>query len=187
MRGIATAAVFLIVTLVSPLAIHARGVQNGREYTKRQREIDQQRKQIAVQERHVQDFEKMLVQLDAQQIPEDMEEFTSLLAKVRVTMEHDYRDAVKRTMGSDGDVQEAASSPAPPHEDTNVSPPVERMSAIIREAEGLEHWLLTGDPDVRPRHRHLLGEFAEILRNDVKAQYDEADRAEETLKEGDWE
>jgi hypothetical protein len=187
----------------------AKGVQGGRAYIERQREIDQRKKQLGVEEQELRDFEKLVKQVDALQLPEEAKALQKLSHKIRGVLNDVHKQSLKRlaqVQASDAHASTSSPSARPkkvatqragtssvPDGESDLDEPlrsmtrrVDRMGAIIREVQGLDHWIANGETDVAPRYRHLLGEFVELMRDANTEIATAIERDEKDLVEGRW-
>jgi hypothetical protein len=183
----------------------AKGVQGGREYVERQRQIEQRKKQLMVEEQDLRNFETLIKHVDALRLPEDAKTLLKLSGEIGRSMDAAHAQALKRLAQERSNASSTASNSrenaARQRAATNSLPEVQknaddhvssmtrrvdRMGVIIREVRGLEHWMASGETEVTPRYRHLLHEFADLMREANAAMAAAIAKEEKDLVEGRW-
>ena len=189
MRAFAILTILAITML--PSASFGELVKGSRAYVQAERELMSVKKQLTQDQAEVDDFSALLVEMDELRMPRALlHDFWPVNTNVRRAMLREQEQAKfrleaaktetkhapakarptqKASMGTamdksvDGDSDADREKPA-----MSATERFERMDAIIRETDGLQRVLANGDDGVAGRYRFLLGEFLQLMRDDVE-------------------
>ncbi len=145
----------------------------GRAYVEMGRTIVKMTKLMVVEEDEVKAFKKLLKELDAADTSESLREFWMTARKVSDAMKREVEQGQENLKKETGDketkVEELSDADTPDEDESPLAQRVQRMHMIVRETDGLRSPSGMADPSALARYRLLVGEFHDLLVDDVDA------------------
>jgi hypothetical protein len=162
----------LIGMLLLCLAATAADAVQGRAYVEREKQIYKLAKAVDVKAEEVKAFGDLLRELDDCDLEESSRDFWRTARSVKDAMDEQLRQA-RAQLKKELPVQQAGVSDTASLDmsedavETPLSKRVHRMEMILRETEGLRNPMSMNDESVINRYRLLVGEYHELLKEDV--------------------
>ncbi len=185
---------------IVPSVLSAQALRNAKESLSNERQIAVDKVQLARDQKETEEFETLLAEMDALSLPEAIDDFRKLNARLRLAMQREYGQASGKVVRTDREVRESRREAAAERREARRTGDVRdrmqarddrrdlrddrrdrasaesraaRMGAIIEETGRLRAVVNDGDVQAISQNRELMGEFLQLLRSDL-----EADRTE---------
>jgi hypothetical protein len=184
------------IVIMIPALVSAQAARNTKEVVNNERQIAVDKKQLARDRSEVEEFERLLHELDTLREARAVESFMRLNTRLRTAMDRELKQARAKVVGAGrevnqsrrekrGERQEAgATGSARDYLQLNddrrdlrddlrdaraAAARADRMQAILSSSNALQQAIRRGNADAIAENRRLMGEFLEVLRADLAA------------------